>query len=251
MSKKSISSNLAIYIWLPLLFLLVGCNNINYTNDNSYTTQTDRAAVAIQEHFDNLQEQSGITIRPETTQLIRERANEVRQAQLQANPPELSFYVHAPAILSIENELDLFGNAIADHLTHLSKQLDRVVSIDEVIYDPPYQFSWLDFITKAQFEIAKEYLRKNITDIMSQIGAFVPNELFYMTSDTFLFSDDMPRFFGMSLNVSRTPQNPTNWLQSYDRTPFDEMSDNPRRILVRMYEAWWLVLLTMDLEYSE
>jgi len=71
--------------------------------------------------------------------------------------------------------------------------------------------SWLDFITEEQFQIARDYLG-------IEPGGF-----------------DDQIFLGYLLNDMTR-----HYLVQYDRIPFEEMPNNPRRILTRMYEAWAL-----------
>ena len=71
--------------------------------------------------------------------------------------------------------------------------------------------SWLDFITNEQFQIVRDYLG-------IEPGGF-DDQIFLK-----YLMEDMTR----------------HYLVHYDRIPFEEMPNNPRRILTRMYEAWAL-----------
>lgn len=77
--------------------------------------------------------------------------------------------------------------------------------------------SWLDFITPTQFAIVKEYMG-------------IPKGAF----EDQIFDD----YIGNVILGGRW--NP-DILRYYDDMPFDENTYNPRRILVRMYEAFLLV----------
>jgi len=83
-------------------------------------------------------------------------------------------------------------------------------------------FSWLDFITEEQFEIVRDYL--GILD-----GEFDDGTI-------------LDYFF---LNSSRAE------LRYYDSIPMEDIPHNPRRILVRMHEAWLLVQIEEAIRIRE
>ena len=89
---------------------------------------------------------------------------------------------------------------------HILQKLSGHTHVEIIII-----LSWLDFITDEQFQIVRDYLG-------IEPGGF-DDQIFLK-----YLMDDMTR----------------HYLVHYDRIPFEEMPNNPRRILTRMYEAWAL-----------
>ena len=91
-------------------------------------------------------------------------------------------------------------------------------------------FTWLDFFTPEQITIAKEYIKvddeKTITD--------------------WIFRSYFGRVIIPWGNFDTHGLLPTyDLLRYYDAMLFDENTDNPRRILVRMYEVYFLSAFEM------
>lgn len=80
---------------------------------------------------------------------------------------------------------------------------DNLDLTDDCVY-----FSWMDFITPEQLEIAREYLE-------------IPEGV---------FDDNALVVYALTMD--------RELLRHYDRIPFEDMPEDPERIVVRMYEAY-------------
>jgi hypothetical protein len=110
---------------------------------------------------------------------------------------------------------------LAERVRTTSELLGVYVSSDDFYIDYAKlddAFSWLDFITAEQFEIV----------------------LHYLSLDPLRFIDrDILNYAATILTRDE--------LLYYDSIPIDEMPDDPRRIIVRMYEAF--VVVFKDISY--
>ncbi|MCL2702590.1 MAG: hypothetical protein FWE91_03160 [Defluviitaleaceae bacterium] len=97
------------------------------------------------------------------------------------------------------------------------------ISIESVAEenDELARFSWLDWITEQQLEIVREYLK-------FPEGSF---------DDTAIWDY---LFFEMGQGAVR----------EYDRIPFDGSCENPRRIIVKMWEAYAIVMQEYRFNYA-
>jgi len=119
---------------------------------------------------------------------------------------------------------------LTEWATAVSLEMYNEMGRDHIIQNAPENthveiiiiLSWLDFITDEQFQIVRDYLG-------IEPGGF-DDQIFLR-----YIMDDMTR----------------HYLVHYDRIPFEEMPDNPRRILTRMYEAWMLVHIEYRAEFGD
>lgn len=131
-------------------------------------------------------------------------------------------------------------------------------------------YSWLDFITVKQFDIAVEYFRGRILGLIESAEAGVLDDevAFLRTLDfaaggldanNFVFRDEfVPTFahhfilddyiFELGLHGWSTKSRQT--LRYYDAIPFDDETDDPRRIIVRMLEAWEVVMIQFQMDVT-
>jgi len=201
-----------------ILFLLVGCNGVAH-----YTGSRDQAY----EEFDDA-EQWEVFLNSPSNRVITE-------------------------YISLEDEFDY----LAWHTRHLSATYGINISVDDINFTEVRLFSWLDFITPEQFVIVREYLRENLdvvnfTDVIydnfvfadGMIINYVMNNLVYFPHTE--FGDDL--WFEMR----RNPQdfNPYYLLRYYDSIPIEDMSYCPRRIIVRMYEAYYIAIFEIRDRYA-
>jgi len=110
-------------------------------------------------------------------------------------------------IVSVENDVDIAARFADDYSVFLGLDLSADDFAIEFVY-----FSWQDYITNEQLEIVREHLG-------------LPEGGF---DDAVVF-DYLVNTMGREL------------VRSYDSTPFEDMGNDPRRIIVRMWEAYNLV----------
>jgi len=110
-------------------------------------------------------------------------------------------------IISTENDVDIAAKLADDY----SKILGMVLSANDFAIEFVY-YSWLDYVDSEQLEIVREFLGL-------PVGGF---------DDAAVF-DYLVNAMGSDL------------VRTFDRTPFEDMSDDPERIIVRMWEAYSLV----------
>ena len=126
-------------------------------------------------------------------------------------------------VYSIEEDLERDYDLLANHVEFLNNHHDLSFIITAEDLDVTHLvFSWTEFITEEQFNIVREYLN------------IAPGE----------FRDQLILDY-MDILTEPNPDAPMSGeeMRYYDSIPIDEMPDNPRRILVRMYEAWAVIHL--------
>ena len=135
---------------------------------------------------------------------------------------EAGGYRYQTLHISLEHECDAY---VSEQIQRLSQRFSIALSPEDFQFTI-YHFSWLEFITPQQFEIARGYLSQD------------PNilEAFHMTNDNFHFHDNMVEVF-----ISHLIQGADGFnfqaTRHYANTPIEDMPHDPRRILVAMYEA--------------
>jgi len=118
----------------------------------------------------------------------------------------------------LREEHDNFDdNAIVDYAA-----LSQLLEIRSEMR-PMRVFSWSEFVTPAQMTIVNEYLG-------------IPDGK---------FDDQLLIGYVMDVIVGAIHGGPphTDILRYYDIMPFDENTDNPRRVLVRMYETLYMIMI--------
>jgi len=155
--------------------------------------------------------------------------------------------------LSLEDEFDY----LAWRVKWLSDVYGINISADDLDFNEVRFFSWLDFVTPVQFAIAREHLHENANAL----------NFFDVTYENFVFADRMIVSYVMNYMVyfphaefgdeiwfemRRNPQsfNPHYILMHYDSISIEDMPYCPRRIIVRMYEASYVVLFEIRDKYA-